>query len=200
MADYAMPIPSGLEASDQLSLSIGRVCREDVFLEQWCRQLFLALVGAGLGLYLRPASIEQLIDGCRLMLSNSGVPDRWQTAGDDALVAAKAAHKERNRVVHDMWLPAGQGDDDLASWDVHQAQKKTLSFKATPKSLTDVARTLNRLSRANQRVSNLGFGMVSLVLFPGGGPELADDATLSIVEDKFDLIANGGARPRGSTE
>ena len=113
MADYEMPIPSGLEASDQLSLSIGRVCREDVFLEQSCRQLFLALVGAGLGLYLRPASIEQLIDGCRLMLSNSGVSDRWQTAGDDALIAAKAAHKERNRVVHDMWLPAEQGDDDL---------------------------------------------------------------------------------------
>jgi hypothetical protein len=200
MADYAMPIPSGLEASDQLSLSIGRVCREDVFLEQWCRQLFLALVGAGLGLYLRPASIEQLIDGCRLMLSNSGVSDRWQTAGDDALIAAKAAHKERNRVVHDMLLPAGQGDDDLSSWNVHQAQKKTLSFKATPKALTDVARTLNRLSRANQRVSNLGFGMVSLVLLPGGGPELADDATLSIVEDKFDLTANGGARPHGSTE
>jgi hypothetical protein len=134
------------------------------------------------------------------MLSNSGVSDRWRTAGDDALIAAKVAHKERNRVVHDMWLPAGRGDDDLASWDVHQAQKKTLSFKATPKSLTDVARTLNRLSRANQRVSNLGFGMVSLVLFPGGGPELADAATLSIVEDKFDLIANGGARPHGSSE
>jgi hypothetical protein len=200
MADYEMPIPSGLEASDQLSLSIGRVCREDVSLEQSCRQVFLALVGAGLGLYLRPASIEQLIDGCRLMLSNSGVSDRWQTAGDDALIAAKAAHKERNRVVHDMLLPAGQGDDDLSSWNVHQAQKKTLSFKATPKALTDVARTLNRLSRANQRVSNLGFGMVSLVLPPGGGPELADDVTLSIVEDNFDLIANGGARPHGSTE
>jgi hypothetical protein len=200
MADYEMPIPSGLEASDQLSLSIGRVCREDVSLEQSCKRVFLALVGAGLGLYLRPASIEQLIDGCRLMLSNSGVSDRWQTAGDDALVAAKAAHKERNRVVHDMWFPAEPGDDDLASWDEHQAQKKTLSFRATPKSLTDVARTLNRLSRANQRVSNLGFGMVSLVLLPGGGRELADDATLSIVEDKFDLIENGGARPYGSTE
>jgi hypothetical protein len=81
MADYVMPMPSGLEASDQLSLSIGRVCREDVSLEQSCRQVFLALVGAGLGLYLRPASIEQLIEGCRLMLSNSGVSDRWQTAG-----------------------------------------------------------------------------------------------------------------------
>ena len=200
MADYEMPIPSGLEASDQLSLSIGRVCREDVSLEQSCRQVFLALVGAGLGLYLRPASIEQLIDGCRLMLSNSGVSDRWKTAGDDALIAAKAAHKERNRVVHDMLLPAGQGDDDLSSWNVYQAQKKTLSFKVTPKSLTDAARTLNRLSRANQRVSNLGFGMVSLVLLPDGGPELADDAILSIVEDKFDLTANGGARPHGSTE
>ena len=75
-----------------------------------------------------------------------------------------------------------------------------MSFKVTAKSLTDVARTLNRLSRANQRVSNLGFGMVSLVLLPGGGPELADDAILSIVEDKFDLIENGGARPYGSTE
>jgi hypothetical protein len=127
------------------------------------------------------------------MLSNSGAPVRWQTAGDDALIAAKVAHKERNGVVHDMWLPAGQGDDDLAGWKVDQAQKKTLSFKATPKSLTDLARTLNRLSRANQRVSNLGFGMVSLVLFPGGGAELADDATLSIVEDNFELIANGGA-------
>ena len=200
MADYEMPIPSGLEASDQLSLSIGRVCREDVILEQSCKQVFLALVGAGLGLYLRPESIEQLIDGCRLMLSNSGVPDRWQTAGDDALIAAKAAHKDRNRVVHDMWIPAGQGDDDLASWNLHQAQEKTPSFKATPESLTDAARTLNRLSRANQRVSNLGFGMASLVQLPGGGPELADDATLSIVEDKFELIANGGARPHGSTE
>jgi hypothetical protein len=88
----------------------------------------------------------------------------------------------------------------LSSWNVYQAQKETVSFKATPKSLTDVARTLHRLSRANQRVSNLGFGMVSLVLLPGGGPELVDDATLSIVEDKFDLIANGGARPYGSTE
>ncbi len=99
-----------------------------------------------------------------------------------------------------MLLPAGQGDDDLSSWNVNQAQRETLTFKATPKSLTDVARTLNRLSRANQRVSNLGFGMVSLVLLPGGGPELADDAVLSIVEDKFDLIENGDARPYGSSE
>ena len=97
MADYEMPIPSGLEASDQLSLSIGRVCREDVSLEQSCRQVFLALVGAGLGLYLRPASIEQLIDDCRLMLSNSGAPVRWQTAGDDALIGAKVAHKGAQR-------------------------------------------------------------------------------------------------------
>lgn len=39
-------------------------------------------------------------------------------------------------------------------------------------------------------MSNLGFGMVSLAMLPGGGPELADDAILSIVEDKFDLTAN----------
>ncbi len=39
-----------------------------------------------------------------------------------------------------MLLPAARGDDDLSSWNVYQAQKKTLSSKVTPKALTDVAR------------------------------------------------------------
>ncbi len=188
---------AALAPMDRLTFLIGSVSRADVWLEFQLRQLWMSRVGASYAIYLVPNTFELLVQQCVVLFKeNTDCDERVRRAADDALQAARAAHVERNRVIHDMWLPnIEQGQvSDPETFVRQQALKHQPSGKAVLKTLQDVEDTLVALQRAGHRISCLIFlnGM-----FSDGGidaPE-RDESMLRIAEDRFDLFPDGGARP-----
>jgi hypothetical protein len=97
---------------DAQALRIGQVARAHVDLD-------IALYLAG-GI----TSTNRLVADCRIMVSKTSIKSDLLNAGLGALSAAKVVNEERNRVVHDMWLPEIRLNSDAAPrWEVPQPQK-----------------------------------------------------------------------------
>ena len=118
---------------------------------------------------------------------------RYRSAGLGALVAAKAVHQERNRVVHDMWIPSIGPDRTVVDPETFARQRlrrKDDFGKVEMKTLDDVAEVVEQLERAQFRISSLVF---SPPLFPAGGRGEPTEEDLRMIEGRFDL-EDGGAR------
>lgn len=151
---------STLSDDDELSLWVGRVARVHALLEYNLSNVRGALrspetptVGGAL-----PASVDRLVDECRKLLNTTGLNAEISTAGTQALAAAKTANAARNRIVHDMWLPASSSESgQLPTWHAFRRFRGSLKpyTSSTLNDLEVVKSAHTALLRARVRVSGL---------------------------------------------
>lgn len=195
------------EDEDALTLRIGRIARAHVDLDIALRSLFRTLVFPSPAVYLADGitSTNRLVADCRTMLSKTSISSDLLKAGLGALSAAKVANEERNRVVHDMWLPEIRMNADAAPrWEVLQPQKFHQDSPSAPvsRNLDSVESVFTTLKRVTLRLSGLDQAlwmtvphlMDELGDFLGAFPLLT---AMSLAADEFDLLENGAFRVAG---
>src|SRR5215218_1994571 len=103
----ALPYRAGMTPNDELCLRIGRVARAHVDIDVALRRMYVTLATPGNAVFLanNNLSTNRLVDDCRSMLANAAVDGSFRELAKGVFEAVKAANKDRNRVVHDMWLP-----------------------------------------------------------------------------------------------
>lgn len=192
---------------DALALQIGRVARAHVVLDNALRSLFRTLALPSPAMYLADGipSTNRLVADCRTMLSKTSIDGHLLHAGLAALSAAKVVNEERNRVVHDMWLPELRLDSDAAPrWEVLRLQKLHSESALDPVSrdLDSVKSVLTALKRVALRI----FGLDSAIWMTL--PHLTDEAGdssgvmplstwVALAADEFDLLEGGAFRVPG---
>lgn len=132
------------------------------------------------------------------MVSSAKLPDGWQPIIDGALAAAKSAHEERNRVVHDRWM---KEDVSPRGWQRLRAAKGAIGFKARrneqPRSW---CRRTTRSCAFGRDSARLGLHCGALLPWLRGSefPEFEDTLARQrqLVADDFKLLPDGGARVR----
>lgn len=146
------------DPEDALCLRIGRVARAHVFLDNVLRNLHMTLLSPTQGVYLTEgiSGTERLINDCQTMVSHAPALASVREAGLGALNAAKESNRERNRVVHDMWLldtPVGANDP---LWQRSRVDKRLIKPEP-PRAqvLADVDRVRRNLETATFRISGL---------------------------------------------
>jgi hypothetical protein len=194
-----------LSPDDALSLEIGRVARAHVGLDFELVQLYNALIGPSLGSFLANDFMTgSLIEHCRKMWIKTGFAEQVIEAGRASLEAARAANNRRNRVVHDMWLPQtdSQGAPMADSWAAYQRKRGELGASSgPPQPLGELHGLIGELARARYRVSAMGW-YTRDHLQPWGPPFEVDKGGgwLEIMAGEFDVLPDGGARPRSWRE
>jgi hypothetical protein len=204
MADPVTASSSELALSldDRLSLLIGRAARSHVQIDGALRQIHTTLCSPGLGVYLNAEidSTDRLIQQCRTMVNKADLSEEVTSACQAALADAKEANQERNRVVHDMWMPGEEGTD--ATWSRWKRLRTGLgnSFDATPQNLDDVAAVVVHLRRSHIRLHAMYFVLWEVLpFFRGSGAEIPGQlpTMLPTMRGEFDLAEDGGWRIHG---
>ena len=147
------------DAEDALCLWIGRVARAHVRLDSALVGVHQTLLMPSLGEYLtnRITSTEVMMEDCRLMVSKADIPEDVRQTADEALKSCKDANKDRNRVVHDMWLPYVDEEgtaEEGARWRRLQRKSGHRDFVPpdAPTDLTFITDAWVRIVRSGHRV------------------------------------------------
>ena len=142
---------------------------------------------------------DQLAKECSELLRESDADRKIVAAGHSALLAARQATGERNRVVHDMWLPTAPLEDSgpprwntfRRSSDVGQSYNAASSHD-----LTTIVDTHTLLVRTQLRVS--GLFMALYATWPaetsrmeGSAGDAAMTRYIGLMTDRFTLHVNG---------
>jgi hypothetical protein len=199
---HARVMSDELPAWDALYREIGRVAQAHVQLDMSVRNVFVKLAMPSLAVYLvnDSASTAAVVDSCRTMLRRVEGTEQLLSAGLLALESAKQAGEERNRVVHDMWLPDFDGDvAQPERWSVQRSAKGAFGMRhAGMRDLESVKRARSKIDRANTRVTALLWALDGVLPFFLGsgieGPMPLED-WIAVMEDRFDALENGGFRP-----
>jgi hypothetical protein len=190
-----------LNDDDVLSLWVGRVARTHALLEYNVDNLhrFLARQVSHVPGSKSVKGFDQLVSECRKLLQQSEAGREILTAGDTALLAARAATAFRNRVVHDMWLLDPVREDwEPPRWNTfHRLSDVQESYNsANSKDLAMVVDTHTLLMRTRMRVS--GLFMALHATWPAGRARVeaspGDDTMaryVALMTDRFILHANG---------
>ena len=193
---------SQLDVHDRLCLEIGRVTRSHVQLDQMLREVHQALATPGLAIYLTNGviSTDRLVENCKLMLEKVDASDEFKDAAKAALAAAKDANRERNRVVHDMWMPAidEEGAPLPGQWQQMHRYKGGLGWVDTggPRDVADVRRVGEQFAFACVQVFALHWGLLKVLPFYKGGdldPTPIEDF-VKMMWGHIKLMAGGGFR------
>jgi len=191
---------STLSDDDQLSLWVGRVARVHALLEYNLSNLHGALRPPGLPVVRStlPASVDLLVDECRKLLETTELNPEIITAGTQALSAAKAANAERNRVVHDMWLPdPGSEAGKSPTWQAFRRLGRSRPYaSSTLHNLDTVMSAHTNLVRSRLRVSGLFMALHEVLpwLSDARRPHSATTQLpryIALMKDHFALEANG---------
>jgi len=94
-----------LPVRDQVALWAGRILRKEAQIESMLRMIHYELSGGGLSHVVVPPLFGRLLDDVVKMLKAAQIDDA--TYVSDSLAALRrlrAAHQQRNRVVHDQWV------------------------------------------------------------------------------------------------
>lgn len=195
------------EDEDALALLIGRVARAHVSLDIALRGLFRTLVVPSVAIYLADGitSTSRLVADCRILLSKTTAGSDVLSVGFGALSAAKVVNEERNRVVHDMWLPElRMNSDEAPRWEVLRAQTFHSDAWSEPVSrdLGSVESVLSGLERAALRIA--GVDQALWITLPHLADEIGDSSAanslgmwMSLAADEFDLLEDGAFRVVG---
>lgn len=190
-----------LSDDDALSLRVGRVARTHALLEYSVdnvRRLLARREGEVPQSTSSVKGFDQLARECSERLRESKVDQCIVDAGEVALKAARQATAERNRVVHDMWLPAEPADDSgQPRWNTF---RRSGDFRASYNSadaqdLDMIAEVHTVLLRTRIRVS--GLFMALHALWPAESPEpkgpVGDNMAnyIDLMMDRFTLHPNG---------
>lgn len=194
--DFPDPV-AALSDDDQLSLWVGRVAREHALLEYSLNNVFQVLCPAKDG--STPAGASQLAKACRDHLKATELGSEVKRAGEQALVGAQHANTNRNRLVHDIWLPSPEdGSGDGANWNIfgRPSPKDAPYATAARRDVRAVADVHVQMARARLRVSGLFMALHEL-LAPKARPKGVRSAEprlpryIALMEDRFVLEANG---------
>jgi hypothetical protein len=193
---------------EALTLRIGRVARAHVDLDIALRSLFGTLVFPSPAFYLADGitSTNRLVADCRVMLSKTDIGADLLDAGLDALSAAKVVNEERNRVVHDMWLPEIRLNSETPPrWEVLRPQRfhnASSSVAVVSRDLGSVESVLTTLKRVTHRISGLDSAL--WMTLPHLANELGDTSRalplstwMSLAADEFDLLDDGAFQVAG---
>jgi hypothetical protein len=191
-----------LEPWDALHREIGRVAQLHVRLDLTLRRVFVMLAAPGAAMYLvnDSTSTNAVANACGTMLKHADIPEGVRDAGLKALAAAKSAGNDRNRVVHDMWLPDFEGDLSKPNrWSVTDPAKSGMGKGAeSVRDLSSVHSARERIFRAVVRAETLSWALWDALPFyrdSGMPASMSMEEQIAIMEDRFDLTANGGYRP-----
>jgi hypothetical protein len=203
-----------MDDEDELCLRIGRIARAHVAIDVALRRLYVTLASPSFAVYLanNNPSTNALVEDCRLMIVKADVSPEFRDAAFGALAAAKAANEVRNRTIHDMWLAADveSAGVEPKTWRTFRNQRGQLGAYAgdPPRDLTFLDEALTTMRRTGLRVQALSWALWELLPFYRGsqGPVPDDEGHerdsagqlavwTAMIEDRFDLLDNGGFRP-----
>lgn len=186
-----------LNEDDALSLWVGRVARTHAGLEYNVNSVHrLLLQHAGLAADRKSVKgFDQLVRECRELLQRSDVGDEILTSGDTALLAAKRVTSNRNRVVHDMWLPDPQREVwETPRWIAFRRLGDPVESYASASSydLAVIVETQTLLARTRLRVSGLFMALHATWLPDRDRDGLENLARyIALMMDRFTLHPNG---------
>jgi hypothetical protein len=181
---------SAADASDQLSLRIGRVARGDVALEFELRFLFLTLCLPTRAVLLLPRDFGAIHSAIAKMLKQAPLPPEWgdwQATAVALLDAIGRAHTERNRIVHDMWFP-----DEDGAWMRQAFERRGVLWDVTETQLDQLDALVAEQQRLAIRCTALTLGLQQLS--HGGGQASDTRRDLLTAQDRFELLPDGGYR------
>lgn len=184
-----------LNSEDALCLRIGRIARAHVFLDNVLRNLHSTLLSPTQGVYLTEniTSTDRLVTDCRTMVTHAPVHPAVREAGLDALTAAQVVNRERNRVVHDMWLRESLEETDDPLWQRSRIDKRlTGSEPPRAQELADVDKVRHDLETATIRISGLVKALFFLLPTVSRGlPPAGADYWIAVAAGKFDRAEDG---------
>jgi hypothetical protein len=181
---------------DRLALAVGRVALADVELERSLRTLAV-IISLGGVLDRRsdqiaweiPRDATQLIEYCERWLPSRVQDARVVEAGTAALSSAQFAHDERNRVVHDQWVPKTvDGVVVPGSFVTHRfAKNRALPVSVTARTIEDVYSVEVALHQCAVQTDKLAY---TITLSDARRP----DWTARMAAGEFDDPLNPGIR------
>jgi hypothetical protein len=148
----------------------------------------------------RVLTVHQLAPESRRLLPAAGIGKELVAAGSKALVSAQNANAVRNRVVHDMWLPSGDGGAEPdPRWIAFRrgGRPQAPYADASACDLGSVVDAHAQLIRTRVRVSGLYMALHEVMpkLAPGNPARRKNPSELpryfAYMEDRFTLEANG---------
>lgn len=196
-----------LTPDEELYLEIGRVAQLHVRLDSRVRGIFVDLASPSLARFLanESSSTVTVAHGCKTMLKHADVPDRVREAGMQALNSVKVASEQRNRVVHDMWLPDLESVDDLSDpkrWSVARitrggyghALDGTRDLDSVTNAYRSVLDSLNRVGALSSALWQTLPLMRDLYISDEASWSLDDE--IAVMTGNYDATPEGGAWPR----
>jgi hypothetical protein len=193
---------ANLNDDDALSLWVGRVARAHAHLEYSVYNVHRLLTRRVDRRSHRESvkGFDQLARECSELLRESDADRKIVAAGHSALLAARQATGERNRVVHDMWLPTAPLEDSgPARWNtLRRSSDVGQSYSAaSSQDLTRIVDTHTLLVRTQLRVSGLFMALYGTWptetswVEEGTHGDAAMARYVGLMTDRFTLHANG---------
>jgi len=101
LLDFSESLP----VRDQVALWAGRILRKEAQIESMLRMVHYQLSGGGLSHVVVPPLFGRLLDDVVTMFKAAQIDDATYVSDSlAALSRLRAAHQQRNRVVHDQWI------------------------------------------------------------------------------------------------
>jgi hypothetical protein len=195
-----------LNPYDRLTLEIGRVARAHVHMDIGLRHIYrmLAAPSSAVLLAANINSTKQVIDDVRLMLDKSAPFKDSGIAGvaTGILDAAAAANTERNRVVHDMWIPTfSDSTTPPFEWrTMRRVRGEADLIEQGPKGLAYARQVWDGLSRVSKRLDALAWFLQTVL--PVYDEFKWDEKQLpmwtAMLHGRFDLLHPDGIRLRSA--
>lgn len=170
----------------------------DVQLELQLAQMWKNLVGVGsLATQVAPTSFAALKRDVLTMLSHAereGVPSDHVVWARGAVVAANAAHDQRNRMAHDMFLPHVDADGVSDPLTLRRV-KIHASSEGVPVSEADLLAVVTQITRAHLRLWAINWEAMNWTgPFKYAQRMQPPFDVWAVARDEFVLNADGGFR------
>lgn len=190
---------SALSEDDTLSLWVGRVARTHALLEYNVSSVHHFLLRRA-GQEVDGTSMkgfDQTVTEAIGLLRRSDLGEDIVASGVVALRSARQATSRRNRVVHDMWLPApsedGSAPPRFSTFRRQGSSSEHYTFVG-PEDLSTIVGAHALLVRARMRVSGLFMALHSRWPDPDDRGSVRDDNVeryIALMNDRFVLHPNG---------
>jgi hypothetical protein len=189
----AMTRAADLEGGERITFLIGQVCRLDVGMERALRHAWTWMVDHP-ATVLVPSKFSHLCEHLKEMMGVVEVDERFRAAALKVLAEAERLHRERNRVVHDMWMVEidQHGQVDPQQWHRLATKAYSIGGRSTTITIGDFEAVVVAMERAAARVHMLATAVPHPTLPPF--PGRSEESLLRILEDRFDLMPDGGLR------
>lgn len=163
------------EEPRSLAEAIGSVVLAHLRLELNVRQLFMSLTFGPAVVIAGGQQVGWLLDQITAMapVVSNVLTEKTRKRLDRAIQEARQANAERNRTVHDQWLPAPGGTGDFQRM---RSKRGQLHLAVTTRTLQDLADIRQMTNTASVMIFNAGWAIQREVLHAGPmGEESTED-------------------------